>query len=72
MLTTRLQNFVNGKFVDAVSGRFSDVVDPTTGEVYAQAPVSGREDVDAAYAAATAAFETWGQTTPGEPVRAAD
>ncbi|MBO4272571.1 gamma-aminobutyraldehyde dehydrogenase [Microbispora triticiradicis] len=65
-MTTRLQNFVNGKFVDAASGRFSDVVDPTTGEVYAQAPVSGQEDVDAAYAAATAAFETWGQTTPGE------
>jgi len=65
-VTTRLQNFINGKFVDAASGRFSDVIDPTTGEVYAQAPVSGKEDVDAAYAAAAAAFETWGQTTPAE------
>ncbi len=65
-MTTRLQNFINGKFVDAASGRFSDVVDPGTGEVYAQAPLSGPEDVDAAYAAALAAFETWGQTTPAE------
>ncbi|MBO3746722.1 gamma-aminobutyraldehyde dehydrogenase [Streptosporangiaceae bacterium NEAU-GS5] len=65
-MTTRLQNFINGKFVDAASGRFSDVVDPATGEVYAQAPISGQEDVDAAYAAASAAFETWGQTTPSE------
>lgn len=63
---TRLQNFINGEFVDAKSGRFSDVIDPCTGEAYLQAPISGQEDVDAAYAAAAAAFETWGITTPGE------
>ncbi len=42
------------------------MLDPTTGEVYAQAPMSGAEDVDRAYAAASAAFETWGRTTPAE------
>ncbi|GGS93782.1 gamma-aminobutyraldehyde dehydrogenase [Nonomuraea spiralis] len=65
-MTTRLQNFINGEFVDAQSGRFSDIIDPCTGEAYVQAPVSGVEDVDAAYAAAAAAFESWGRTTPGE------
>ncbi|MFD1935286.1 MULTISPECIES: gamma-aminobutyraldehyde dehydrogenase [Nonomuraea] len=65
-MTTRLQNFINGEFVDAKSGRFSDIIDPCTGEAYVQAPVSGQEDVDAAYAAAAAAFESWGQKTPGE------
>ncbi|GAA2398585.1 gamma-aminobutyraldehyde dehydrogenase [Nonomuraea africana] len=65
-MTTRLQNFINGEFVDAKSGRFSDIIDPCTGEAYLQAPISGQEDVDAAYAAAAAAFESWGQTTPGE------
>ncbi|NUT45623.1 MAG: gamma-aminobutyraldehyde dehydrogenase [Thermoactinospora sp.] len=65
-MLNRLQNFINGKFVDAKSGRYSDVIDPCTGEAYLQAPVSGQEDVDAAYAAAAAAFETWGATTPGE------
>ncbi|QYC39440.1 Gamma-aminobutyraldehyde dehydrogenase [Nonomuraea coxensis DSM 45129] len=65
-MTTRLQNFVNGEFVDAKSGRFSDIIDPCTGEAYVQAPVSGIEDVDAAYAAAAAAFDSWGRTTPGE------
>ncbi|MEU7853797.1 gamma-aminobutyraldehyde dehydrogenase [Nonomuraea sp. NPDC049141] len=65
-MTTRLQNFINGEFVDAKSGRFSDVIDPCTGEAYLQAPISGTEDVDTAYAAAAAAFESWGQTTPGE------
>ncbi|MFI7425105.1 gamma-aminobutyraldehyde dehydrogenase [Nonomuraea sp. NPDC049684] len=65
-MTTRLQNFINGEFVDAQSGRFSDIIDPCTGQAYLQAPVSGVEDVDAAYAAAAAAFESWGRTTPGE------
>ncbi|MGV9380586.1 gamma-aminobutyraldehyde dehydrogenase [Nonomuraea sp. NPDC003707] len=62
----RLQNFINGEFVDAKSGKFSDIIDPCTGEAYLQAPVSGPEDVDAAFAAAAAAFESWGRSTPGE------
>ncbi|NUW37994.1 gamma-aminobutyraldehyde dehydrogenase [Nonomuraea sp. SMC257] len=65
-MTTRLQNFINGEFVDAKSGRFSDIIDPCTGEAYLQAPISGAEDIDAAYAAAAAAFASWGRTTPGE------
>ncbi|MER6942416.1 gamma-aminobutyraldehyde dehydrogenase [Nonomuraea sp. NPDC000554] len=65
-MTTRLQNFINGEFVDAKSGRFSDVIDPCTGEAYLQAPISGQDDVDAAFAAAATAFESWGRTTPGE------
>src|SRR5271157_3510153 len=63
---TPLQNFVNGKFVDASDGRTSDVIDPSTGEVYAQAPVSGRADVDAAMQAAANAFEGWRDSTPSE------
>ncbi|MEO3875082.1 gamma-aminobutyraldehyde dehydrogenase [Nonomuraea sp. B12E4] len=65
-MTTRLQNFINGEFVDAKSGRFSDIIDPCTGETYVQAPLSGTEDVDAAFAAAATAFESWGRTTPAE------
>src|SRR6266516_957965 len=61
-----LQNFVNGKYTDASDGRTSEVIDPSTGEVYAQAPVSGRQDVDAAMQAAAAAFEGCRDTTPSE------
>ena len=61
-----LQNFVNGKYTETADGRTSDVIDPSTGEVYAQAPISGRQDVDAAMQAAAAAFETWKETTPSE------
>lgn len=64
MADQTFQNVINGELVDSVSGETYDIVDPTTGEVYAQAPKSGAEDVDRAYAAAAAAFESWGQTTP--------
>src|ERR1700756_5687179 len=66
MADRALQNFVNGKYVDASDGRTSDLIDPSTGEVYAQAPVSGRQDVDAAMQAAANAFESWRDTTPSE------
>ncbi len=58
------QNVINGKLVDATDGATYDVIDPSTGSVYAQAPMSGAEDVDRAYAAADAAFEGWADTTP--------
>jgi betaine-aldehyde dehydrogenase len=61
-----LRNFIGGEHVDPRSDTTSDLVNPATGQVVAHAPVSSPEDVDAAYAAATAAFEEWGQTTPSE------
>ena len=63
---TALRNFVNGQFTDARSDVVSDVVDPSTGEAYATAPVSGTADVDAALRAAAGAFETWRDATPAE------
>src|SRR5512142_3287787 len=66
MADRALQNFVNGKYTDASDGRTSDLIDPSTGEVYAQPPVSGRQDVDAAMQAAANAFEGWRDATPSE------
>src|ERR1700710_825069 len=65
-----VQNFIAGEHVDAADGRRADLIDPSTGEVFGSAPVSGEPDVDRAYAAAATAFETWGQTTPSERQRA--
>ena len=64
MADQTFKNVVNGELVDSVSGETYDVIDPTTGEVYAQAPMSGAEDVDRAYAAAATAFESWVDSTP--------
>ncbi|MFF2044779.1 gamma-aminobutyraldehyde dehydrogenase [Kitasatospora sp. NPDC058170] len=59
-----LRNYINGEFVDAADGRTLDIVDPTTGEVYATSPLSGASDVDAAMASAAAAFPAWRDATP--------
>ena len=65
-----LRNFINGEFVDAADGATSEVINPSTGEAYATAPVSGAPDLDAAYSAASTAFESWGGSTPSERQRA--
>ena len=64
MADTTFFNIINGEKVPSASGETYDVIDPTTGEVYATAPMSGDEDVDRAYRAAEKAFEAWGETTP--------
>src|SRR6202022_4567916 len=61
---TTLRNFIGGSYVDAKDGRTSEVIDPSTGEAYASAPISGAEDVDAAFLAAEEAFPTWRDATP--------
>ena len=65
-LTQELGNFVNGEYAAAASGQMSDVVDPSTGEAYARAPVSGPADVDRALKAAAAAGEGWRDATPAQ------
>lgn len=65
-----LRNFVNGESVEAADGRTSDLINPSTGEVFASAPVSNATDVDRAYVAADAAFEVWSNSTPSERQKA--
>src|ERR1700678_1710324 len=66
MCLQSLRNFVNGQFTDTVAGAVSDVIDPSTGDFYASAPVSDAADVDAALRAAAAAFGPWRDSTPAE------
>jgi betaine-aldehyde dehydrogenase len=67
---TDIRNFINGEHVDAAEGRTTDVIDPSTGEAYATAALSGEADVDAAFKSAERAFESWRDTTPSERQRA--
>jgi len=60
MATTSLmrkQLFINGEWRDAASGKTIDVINPATEEVIAAVPSADRSDVDAAVAAARAAFD---------------
>ncbi|MFI1621321.1 gamma-aminobutyraldehyde dehydrogenase [Streptomyces lydicus] len=60
------RNHINGEFRDAADGRTTEVINPATGMPYATAPLSAAADVDAAMAAAEAAFPAWRDLVPGE------
>lgn len=49
--------FINGEFVDAVSGKTFGTIDPRTGEVLATVAEGDKEDVDLAVKAAREAFD---------------
>jgi betaine-aldehyde dehydrogenase len=61
-----LRNFVGGQWTDTADGERADLIDPSTGEAFASAPVSRAADVDAAFRAAAAAFPQWRDATPSE------
>src|SRR5450631_747571 len=59
---------INGKWVDAASGKTFPTYNPATGEVLSRVAEGDKEDVDRAVKAARAAFETgpWSTITPSE------
>jgi acyl-CoA reductase-like NAD-dependent aldehyde dehydrogenase len=65
-LDIRSQAFVDGAYVDAVSGETFDCVSPITGEVVAQVAAADSADVDRAVAGARSAFESgaWSRLAP--------
>jgi betaine-aldehyde dehydrogenase len=65
-MSDEIRNFINGEYVTAKGDGSFDLIDPATEGVYGSSPVSGAADVDAAFGAAAAAFEGWGETTPAE------
>ena len=62
------QMLINGKWVNAASGKFFPTYNPATGEVLAQVAEGDKEDIDRAVAAARAAFDRgpWKKFTPSE------
>ena len=50
------KNYINGEWVDSVSGKTAPTYNPATGEVLAEMVVSTPEDVDLAVAAARTSF----------------
>jgi aminomuconate-semialdehyde/2-hydroxymuconate-6-semialdehyde dehydrogenase len=56
---TRIQNFVDGEFVEPLGGKYLDNIEPATGKPYSLVPDSDARDVDLAVAAAEKAFVDW-------------
>src|SRR5438445_10882340 len=55
----KIQNFIDGQFIEPVSGRYLDNIEPATGKPYSQVADSDARDVDLAVAAAEKAFSEW-------------
>lgn len=66
MATELLQNFIGGQYVPVSGQGRMPLIDPVNEETYGELPVSDTSDVDAAYAAASAAFPIWRDTTPAD------
>ena len=64
----KYQLFIDGEYVDPVSGQWIDTVDPYRGEAWAQIPRGNAQDVDRAVAAAARAMRqtTWTDMTATE------
>ena len=59
-------NYINGKFVDPVDGKFFDNITPINGKILCQIARSNEKDINSALDAAHAAKDAWGTTSVTE------
>ncbi len=64
-----IRNFIDGEWIPSSASDSRPVTDPATGELLGRVPLSPAADVDAAVAAAKAAFPAWRSTPAVERVR---
>lgn len=57
----KLKNYINGEWVESKADKYEDVINPATGEVLCQVPISTRAELDQAAVIAEQAFEKWSQ-----------
>ena len=62
----RYDNYIGGKFVAPVQGKYFDNISPLDGKVFTQAAHSTKEDLELAVDAADKAFQTWSKTSATE------
>src|ERR1700747_1894965 len=65
----KIQNFIDGQFVEPLGRRYLDNVEPATGKAYSQVADSDARDVDLAVAAAEKAFIEWSRTSAADRSR---
>ena len=65
-LKSRYENYIGGKWVPPVKGRYFTNTTPVTGGALCDVPRSGAEDIELALDAAHAAKVAWSKTSPAE------
>ncbi|SIS88079.1 methylmalonate-semialdehyde dehydrogenase [acylating] [Roseivivax lentus] len=68
-MTTELTHYIDGQHVKGGSGRFSDVMNPATGEVQGRVPLASVDEMNEAIARAAEAQKAWGATNPQRRAR---
>src|SRR5438067_289076 len=66
---TFIPNFIAGEFVEPISGRYLDNIEPATGKPYSQVADSDSRDVELGVAAAESAFRSWSVTAAADRSR---
>ncbi len=59
----KIQNYINGGFVNPIQNNWIDNYNPSNGEIYGQIPNSSSKDVELAYESAKKAFPSWSKMT---------
>jgi aminomuconate-semialdehyde/2-hydroxymuconate-6-semialdehyde dehydrogenase len=67
--SNKIRNFIDGQFVEPVSGRYLDNIEPATGKPYSKVPDSDASDVELAVGAAEKAFPGWSKTPAADRSR---
>src|SRR5207247_1956433 len=68
-MATLIKNYIGGEWASAGTMEATPVYNPSRGEVIAQVPAGGTEEVNQAVAAARAAFPAWSEIPVVEPAR---
>ncbi len=64
MAVKRLQNYVNGEWVDSTTSECVEIKNPARGELLCECPMSTKAELDAAVQAANEAYPDWRNTPP--------
>jgi len=67
--TPTVKLLINGEFVESKTTQWRDVINPATQQVLARVPLATPDELDAAVAAARAAFKSWRRTPIGARAR---
>jgi aminomuconate-semialdehyde/2-hydroxymuconate-6-semialdehyde dehydrogenase len=62
----KILNYIDGRFMEPLSGKHLDNWEPATGKIYGSIPDSDKKDVDFAVEAAQNAFPYWSTLSAGE------
>ncbi len=68
-ILNKVPNYINGQWVESSTREWMDVVNPATGEVICQSPLSDTAEVNAAIEAAAGAFPEWRRTPPEDRIQ---